>query len=178
MINIVGIFIVILGFFALSISDGKLSPIFFFWFGFLFLLWPNKYTQRFSEWMKLARIGLIIQWGGSMFVLLFAYFLVNTSPYLDYLGSFFSWSFRIFHCLTTPVSTVIEYFFPYPQTKLPDGGVRISFGYFRTTLTDSFDVLTYLFLGIGIGKLRKNYMVGSYPLRKRIIRRSKTTMEH
>jgi hypothetical protein len=151
-INIIGILIIILGFFSLSISDGELLPTYFFWPGFLLLLWPNKYTQKFSELVKWARIGIIIHLIGNSLGIFCYYFLFDTLLFQSYFGFV---SFIFLNSLLNPASSMIDYFFPYPQIELPDGSGEFFISYFRTIITGFFNVFSYLFVGVVIGRLQK-----------------------
>lgn len=149
-INFFGLLIIICGFFAPFLSSGKLPSIVFFWVGFLLFLWPNKYFLKSSSWPKWARIGLLLNILGILLLFLFSSLIVNTTLSSSYLASIL---LKITSWIFTPISTIAELFFPYKQTKLPDGSVQFTISFLREILNSFFNVLVYIVIGIIIGTL-------------------------
>ncbi len=158
MINFLGFLIIICGFLAPFLSGGKMPSIFFFWVGFLLLFLPNKYFPKASGWLKWARIGLLLNVVGTLFLILFNVLAVYTSLFSSYLAHIL---LRGAGWILKPISGIFEILFPYNQSynqvKMPDGGIivvsTITINFLRDTLTTFFDVLVYIGIGIALGKL-------------------------
>lgn len=149
MVNFIGFLIIICGFFApFLLSEGKIPSIFFFWIGFLLLLWSNKYFRK-AVWPKWARIGLILNILGMSFLFLLTELVLNTplssSHFAFILLTIANWIFN-------PISNVFEFLYPYKQTIMPDGSIRFSISFLRGTVTSFFNVLVYIGIGIIFGR--------------------------
>ena len=154
MTKIIGVLTIILGFFAPFISGGRIPPVLLYWIGFLFLLKTNKSRQASAEWQYWSRIGLLIHVLGNSFVLFYTYILFNTFLSGSYLARQLSW---ISCFLVSPVSSLGSYLFPYSQFTMPDGSVQIHISFLRGTITSLLNVIVYLLVGVGIGRLKKLY---------------------
>jgi hypothetical protein len=146
MVNIVGLFIIILGFFSPFLSKGTLSSLLFFWLGFLLVLWPNRYLSKFSTWLKWARVGVLINIIGNLsfeFCLMLLRYNIN----LDYrLCIVSSWVF-------SPVKKLSEIIFPYKQVYVSGKGIGLVIPHFRVSLTSFLDIIIYIVIGIFLGRL-------------------------
>ena len=145
-----GVTIILFGFLVPHLSDGTLPAIFFFWLGFLLILWPSKYFRKTSVWPKWARIGLVLNITGTLLLLFFINIISNNAFSYSYFASVLLKSISF---IFKPISTMFANIFPYNRIQMPDGSIQVSIGFFRSTLTSFLDVLTYLFIGIIIGKL-------------------------
>lgn len=151
MINIVGFLIIIFAFFVPFISGGKVPSILIFWIGFFFLLLPNKNFPKASEWLKWARMGLLLNVLGTLFLFLFGELVVNTSSlsssyFAQIILSVSSWIFQ-------PVSRLFEVVFPYKQVRMPNGSVLSYISFLRGVITDFFNVLIFVGFCAIFGKL-------------------------
>lgn len=152
MTRIIGLLTIVFGFFAPFLSGGRIPPVLLFWIGFLLLLRTKKSLQPTAQWQHWSRIGLLIHVLGTSFGLLYTYILLNTFLSNSNLAGLL---LRILNLLVNPVSPLGSYFFPYPEFTMPDGSVQIHLSFLRGTITSFFDVIVYLLLGAGLGKLKK-----------------------
>lgn len=151
MINISGFLIIIFGFAAPFLSGGRVPSIFFFWAGFLLLLWPSRYFPKTSWRSKWARSGVVLNILGTLFLLLFVYII--THPFFSF-GYFAFQIFKVVGLLFKPVSSISDFIFPQGQMIMPDGSARSTVSFIRATVTSFGDVLTYVFIGLIIGRIK------------------------
>jgi hypothetical protein len=152
--KIIGILTIILGFLAPFLSAGRIPPVLLFWIGFLLLLRTKKSQQPTAEWQYWSRIGLLIHVLGNSFVLFYTYILLNTFLSGSYLAGLLS---RMFYFLASPVSSLGSHLFPHPKFTMPDGSVQIHVSFLRGTITSFLNVIVYLLVGVGLGKLTRLY---------------------
>jgi len=148
MINIFGFLIIICGFAAPFLSGGQIPSTFFFWAGFLLLLWPNRYLPKTSFWPKWARVGVVLNILGTLVLLLFVYTITHISS-----GYFAFLIVKVASFLFNPISTISDFLFPYDQVTMPDGSARFTVSFIRATVTSFCDVLAYILIGVALGKL-------------------------
>jgi hypothetical protein len=146
MINFLGFLIIICGFLAPFIRGWMMLSIFFFWVGFFLLFLPNRYFPKASGWLKWARIGLLLNVVWTFLVIIFAELVPPFSIYVVYilLGAFW---------ISKPISSIFKILFPFNQVKMPDGSIIVGITSSFDTLTDFFDILVYIGIGIALGKL-------------------------
>lgn len=154
MTKIIGILTIILGFLAPFLSAVRIPPVLLFWFGFLLLLRTKKYLHPTAGWQYWSRIGLLIHVLGTSFTVFYTYVLLNTFLSGSNLAGLL---LRMLTVLLNPVSSLGSYLFPYPEFTMPDGSVQTHISFLRGTFTGFFDVIVYLLIGVGIGKLKKLY---------------------
>ena len=147
MLNIIGIVVIALGFFALPISAGFVSPIIFFWLGFLFLLSQSSFITADTKWNRYARWGMMVH---VLIVLIgIVYFSLLFNPATAPPGSnIFTSSF--FWWISSPASGILPS--PSPQF-MPDGTYITRLSLFRISITSFLDVIIYLALGVVVGSL-------------------------
>jgi len=149
--NLIGFLIIICGFFAIPLSDWKVSPIYFFWLGFLLIFSRKQSTMKISPWRKWALLGLLLNVFGNLITLLFYIDLIY--PFLSK-SHFISYTLSLaIHRLVSPVSFLLEIVFPYKKTIIYDGSVLFQFDLFRRTLEIFLDVFVYILFAVVIGKL-------------------------
>ena len=142
---IIGCLSIIIGFFSLSISHGKISSTLFFWTGFFLILWPMKHIPELIVISKWARIGLIINIIGILFYS--QCYALLTSGNMNYTICMVArWIFN-------PIQIILEYIFPYKQIYVSDTEVGFAISHIRTTLTDFINILTFMGIAIVIGKI-------------------------
>lgn len=149
MINIAGLFIIFCGFAAPFASDGQVPSTFFFWAGFLLLVWPSKYVPKESFWPKWTRIGILFNIFGTLLLLLFVYIATHPS-FLN--GCFSVILLRGSAMIFSPFSTIYDLFFPYDEIVTPEGTFQ-SISFFRASAASFGNILTHMLLGITVGKL-------------------------
>jgi len=149
-----GIFVLFLGFIAPYVSHGKLPGLFFFWAGFLVVLWPGKFTALKTFTSKCSLLCLLFHAITTILLVLFLEIV--------FAGEELRQSYFVYYILQAgdliinPVSKIIDYVIPLRKTTYPDGSVSWQVGFFRATLVDFLDVLFYVTLGVLIGfKLKK-----------------------
>jgi len=148
--KLLGLVLIMAGFIAPYFTSGKLPSIFFFWVGFLTVLWPNKYSAKQSYLLKWARMGLLLNILGMLFLIFLTVILTKTSLSSNY---FLIWLLQGGSLIFQPITEIVDFLLPLNEIILPDGSIRTTIGYFRATVTSFFDVLTYIFIGITLGKL-------------------------
>jgi len=151
MIHIIGLLVIIAGFFTHYLIKFFAPSIFFFWVGFFLLLRPNRYLSSFGTWLNDARIGLLANLVVNLASLLYGYFFTYFSIriFLGDLGWFLS---RI----ASPIGTLYNLFFPVAHIKLADGTIMFTVTYLRSALTSFFDVVIYIFVGaVAVNRIRQ-----------------------
>jgi hypothetical protein len=145
MINVIGIIVIALGFFVLPISGGVISPIIFFWLGFLFLLSQSNFIPAEAKWNRYARGGMLVNvlifFIGALY---FAFFYRPAS--LPTGGNVFTSDWFIW--LFSPASELLP---AAPSQMMPDGTVIARISFFRVAVISFFDVIIYLILGVAVG---------------------------
>lgn len=149
--NLIGFLIIICGFFAIPLSNWKISPIYFFWLGFLLIFSRRQSTIKISPWRKWALLGLLLNVLGNLIELLFYIDLIN--PFLPK-SHFISFTLSLaINRLVSPVTFLLGVVFPYKKTILHDGSVLFQFDFYRKTLEIFLDVIAYILFAVVIGKL-------------------------
>jgi hypothetical protein len=151
MIHIFGLIIVIAGFIVPFLSGGRVPYEFFFWFGFLLLLRPNKYFPPGRDWAKYARIGLLVHVLGILAVLNYRNLVVNTSLFDSYLAYL---SLTAVNYIFNPISSLFRLIFPGQQFALQDGGITFT-SFIRGPITGFLNILLYVCVGAMIGKWKR-----------------------
>lgn len=150
MINIFGLIIFIAGFVVPFLSGGRIPYDFFFWFGFLLLIRPNKYFPPGTGSAKYARIGLLVHVLGTLVILSYYNLVLSTSLSNS---SFAYLSIRAVNYIVNPVSSLFHLIFPREQFGLKDGRILFII-LMRSTITGFLNVLLYVCLGAIIGRLK------------------------
>lgn len=147
MINIIGIIVIVIGFFASPITAGLIPSIIFFWLGFLFLLSQSNFIPADAKWTRYARGGMLVQ--VLIYFIGILYFSLFYNPASLHTGcniftsNLFSWFF-------SPVSEIL----PAPASKMmSDGTIVVRISFFRIALISFLDVIIYLALGVVVGRL-------------------------
>ncbi len=151
MIYIFGLIILIAGFVVPFLSGGRIPYDFFFWFGFLLLIRPNKYFPPGTGSAKYARIGLLVHVLGTFVILSYYNFVPSTSlsnSYLAYL------SISGVNYIINPVSSLFHLIFPGEQFGITDSRILFTITLIRSMITGFLNVLLYVCLGAIIGKLK------------------------
>ena len=148
MINIVGLIILIAGFFAPYLSEGRLPPIIFFWLGGFMSLNKGLFIRREARWAKWARMGILTNIAVIIITTLVVDHLIGKS-----LTKFGYWLTIILYRFSGPTNAVVEQIFPIPTTRLPDGSIGFQISYFRTVITSILTVATYASISVVVGLL-------------------------
>lgn len=143
MINILGTVIIIGGILAPFLSGGKIPSIYFFWLGFLLLLVPSSLLPGHIYLKKWARIGIVSHAAGLLVSFLFFDFILKLNHII----------ITILALVLNPAGQVSSLLFPNPMTVMPDGSAVGAVSFLRATLESMFNVLTYIGIGIIIGRL-------------------------
>ncbi len=149
MITIFGLIVLIAGFVVPFLSGARVPYDFFFWFGFLLLIRPNKYFPPGTSSIKCARIGLLVHVLGTLVILSYYNFVLNPSlsnSSLAYL------SIRAVNYIVNPVSSLYHLIFPGEQFGISDVRILFTISLMRSTITGFLNVLLYVYLGGIIGK--------------------------
>ena len=149
MINIVGIVIVVSGFFAPYLSNGRLPSTVFFWIGGLLLLNKGVLIKSETTWTKWARIGIWTNIALSLMMLAIFYLTIDRS--MTTMGH---WLSMIPYWLSRPATALGQQIFPFTETHHPDGSVSFHMGFARTVIADFIDVALFALISVLIGLLR------------------------
>lgn len=149
MVNILGLLIIIFGFFAPFLTRVSSLSTIFFWVGFLFLLRPDKLSPLTESGLEGARIALLAHILGRVFFILYGLLLVEPSQpvtYAEYLA------IRVLGWVVNPASSLYDFVFPIPLIDLPGGSVGGYVSYTRATVTGFFDIVAYVSVGAMVGE--------------------------
>jgi hypothetical protein len=155
MINIVGLIIFIAGFFAPYLSEGRLSSIILFWLGGFMILNKGLFIRREARWANWARMGILINITVVVVMFVVARLIgYGTTTKFEY------WLSMILYWLSAPFTAIGQQIFPFPETRLSDGSVRIQISYFRIVITSFLTVVTYASISVAVGflwqKMKRN----------------------
>ena len=151
MINIFGLIIFIAGFVVPFLSGGRIPYDFFFWFGFLLLIRPNKYFPPGTGSAKYARIGLLVHVLGTLVIL--SYYTLVLSTSLSNSSSAYL-SIKAVNYIVNPASSLFHLIFPREQFELTDARILFTISLMRSTITGFLNVLLYVCLGAIIGRFK------------------------
>src|SRR5574337_1190224 len=116
MINIVGIVILILGFFAPYLSSGRFPSTVLFWIGGLLFLTKDVLIKPETTWTKWARIGI---WANiALFLIMLATFYLTIDKSMTTIGH---WLSMIPYWFSKPATALGQQIFPFSETHHPDG---------------------------------------------------------
>jgi hypothetical protein len=146
MINVVGLVILILGFIAPYISNGRLPSVVFFWIGGLMVLNKGVFLKPDSTWTKWARIGILINI--AFFVVMLATFFITNERSMTAFGH---WLSMIPYWLSKPATALGQQIFPFSEVRHPDGSVTFHMGFTRTVIADFLDVGLFASVAVAIG---------------------------
>ncbi len=152
MVHIVGLILIIAGFFAHYLVKFYTPSIFFFWVGFFLLLRPSRYLSSLGTWLNDARIGLLANLLVNLVSLLYVYFLAYFSIHSIFLGDLEWFLLQI----AKPIGTLYNLFFPPAHIELPGGTILLTVTYLRSALISFFDVAVYIVVGaIAVNTVRQ-----------------------
>lgn len=150
MINIVGIVILILGFFAPYLSSGRFPSIVLFWIGGLVFLNKGVLIKPEITWSKWARIGIWVNIALFLIMLATFYLTINRSmTTIEY------WLSMIPYWLSRPATALGHQLFHSPGTHHLDGSVSFHVGFARTVIADFLNVALFALVSAVIGSLRQ-----------------------
>ena len=158
MYPIIGILIILFGFIAPFISDGKLNSTLFFWIGFLLLVSPVRIRSPATYWLGWAKVGLVTNILGGIISLIYSQVLLNTFLAKNYIsGKIFS----ALMWLVSPITQLLVIVLPYPRTDLSTNSeiiVQFQITFSRSSVTSLLDIIFIMLIAILIGKfVRKKY---------------------
>ncbi len=146
--TILAFVIIVFGFCAPFISNGKVPSILFFWWGFLLLLksLPNKHKD---DWASCAKLGVLVHIAGVFFLYLINFILLiyGAVVLIDLL--------QIFRWLFLPFSSLYESFFQPSQHRSLENEIITLVSYYSAIIADFVNVLLFGVLGIVFGNKRK-----------------------
>ncbi len=155
MINIIGLLIIVSGFFLPYFIKAHVPSTYFFWLGGLLSLNKGLIIRGEFRWAKWAQIGILVN-----IVLVIG---MLASDFLIGLGSitrFEYWISMVLYWISTPVDAIGQYIFPYPEIHQPSGAVCFKITYSRAVVTAFLNVA--LFAAIfplvsgGYGRTKRN----------------------
>ncbi len=151
MINIIGMVIIISGFFAPYLTNGNTPAIPFFWIGGLVFFNKGILIQSEAPWAKRARIGIMINI--VLFVVMLATFYSLSERPITALVQRLS---MVPYWLAKPATALEQQIMPFPEMLHPDGSVMFHMGFLRTVIADFLDVVLFATAAVAIGLLRKS----------------------
>lgn len=151
---LVGSVIVFFGFLAPYISGGRLIPIWFFWAGFLLILFGSFQSVDKLLHLQYVRLALTIHVIGSLLVFQFYRLIINTLLARNFGANIsFNWIANLF----TPISKLVNSLFPYTRTELGDGTIQFQISYIRAATTSFLDIVFYMLCGFVVGNIILSY---------------------
>jgi hypothetical protein len=138
--------IIISGFFAPLLSEGKIPSNLIFWVGFLILCSPRKQYPRQAFIMKWASIGIVLKALGEFVFIQLLVIVVSINHV-----TIFSKIIHVASYIIYPISHFIGFLFSHPNFKVSDGSVS-QLRYLRVSIVDFLNVLAYVGIGVLIGK--------------------------
>jgi hypothetical protein len=149
MINIIGIVIIISGFFAPYLSSSNIPAMPFFWLGGLVFLNKGILIKSDATWMKWARIGILI----NIFffiVMLATFYALNERP----ITSFVQRLSMVPYWLSKPATALGQQIPSFSEMRYSDDPVTFHIGFSRTAIADFLDVVAYMASAAAVGLLR------------------------
>jgi hypothetical protein len=146
MINIIGLIIIVAGFFLPYLIDVRLPSTYFFWIGGLLSLNKGIIIRGEFKWAKWAQAGILINIA-AIVVLLGAHFLIGYGSItrFEYLIS------TILYWLSSPATSIGQQLFPYPEIHYPNGSIGFKISHSRTILTAFLNVAFFAFILAALG---------------------------
>ena len=161
MINLIGILIVILGFFApFILTDyrntflyrGYGPAIYFFWIGFFLILNPlEKYGLK-KEYAKWGRIAIIANIALYWTHFAYAHILIN----LNIMEGFNITLILLLKKICNPIRAIFDAIISVPAKTLDNGAIQFTYSYVRAMITDFFNILLFIIVGISTKLYLKN----------------------
>jgi len=147
MINIIGLLIIIIGFFIpfYNVAYPYVSSIYFFWLGGLLCLNKGILIRRNFRWAKWAQIGILIHIAVSIIN------LVPTFLIEGFVSSFEFWLSQTLYWISSPATAIGQYMYPYPETPQLDGSVLIQISHIRSVITSFINVAIFALISSLIG---------------------------
>lgn len=154
MINIIGLLILVTGFFLPYLIDARLPSIYFFWLGGLLSLNKGMIIRSESRWPKWAQIGIL-----SNIVLQIAMLVTSLAMGEGSITRFEYWLSMLLYWFSNPATAIGQQIFPYPETRQLDGSVCFQISYSRTVITAFLNVATFasLFAVIGLSLQKRKW---------------------
>jgi hypothetical protein len=148
MINIIGLVILVAGFFVPYLSVANLSSTYFYWVGGLLSLNKGIIIRDDLKWAKWAQIGILINIA-TIVVLFLTHLLIGYGS----ITRFEYWISTLLYWLSNPVTAIGQQLFPYPETHNPDGSVCFQISFSRTVITAFLNVAIFAIISAGSGFL-------------------------
>ena len=150
MINIVGLIIFALGFFAPHISEGRIPALPLFWVGGAMLLSSGVFIKPGSSWTRWARLGII---ANVLFVaLMLSVFYATADRPMSKTGQRLT---MMPYWVAKPMTAAGQHIFPYKEFHNADGSIAFRMSFIRTSFVDFLDIAVFAFAGVGCGRLRE-----------------------
>ncbi len=137
MINIIGLLIIVSGFFLPYFIKVHVPSTYFFWLGGLLSFNKGLIIKDEFPWAKRAQIGILIN------IALVGLFALDFSIVQGSISRFEYWLSMVIYWMSCPSDAIGQYIFPYPEVHQPDGSVCFEISYFRTVLTAFLNVAIY-----------------------------------
>jgi hypothetical protein len=138
MINIIGLLIIVSGFFLPYFIKAHVPSTYFFWLGGLLSFNKGAIIRGELRWAKWAQIGILVNVALVIGAL--------TTDFLIGQGSITRieyWLSMALYWLSSPATAIGQYIFPYPEIHQPNGSVCFKISYSRTAITAFFNVAIF-----------------------------------
>jgi|WetSurMetagenome_2_1015567.scaffolds.fasta_scaffold413553_2 hypothetical protein len=149
MINIIGILIIVSGFF-LPYHVDMLLPSPFFWIGGLLSLNKGILIRGEYKWAKWAQIGILLH-----IAVNFLSIIINLLIGYGSITEFEYWLTMALYWISGPATLIGKQIFPYPEMHYPDGSVVVEISYHQTLITAFLNVVIFAVIPVLVGTLRR-----------------------
>ena len=154
-VNIIGILIVIFGFFSpylFTVLDASIylhsygHSVYFLWLGFLLMLHPSPRFHKYKPYLNWGRLGILL----NMF-LFFSYFIYSIILFQKSIYEGINITLMLLlKKLANPIRSIFDAIMAVPSTTFSDGSVQYSYSFIRASFTDFFNIIFFITLGICI----------------------------
>jgi hypothetical protein len=138
MINIIGLLIIVSGFFFPYFIKAHVPSTYFYWLGGLLSLNKGLIIGDEFRWAKWAQIGILINIALVIGMLAIDFLIGQGS-----ITRFEYWLYKILYWMSCPADAIGQYIFPYPETHQPNGSVCFKISYSRTVITAFLNVAIF-----------------------------------
>jgi len=155
MIHLIGIAILLLGFFIQPLSQETVPAQIVFWFGFYLILRFGKVPARYPVISRSALIGMTVHIAAVLIIVLIGKFIIYPGiPHhavWDFIMAQGDW-------VAYPFTRVFMLSFPYNAIDFPNRSIDLIQVLAGSSVMSFLDTLVYVLGGTGVGVIRKRMM--------------------
>ena len=153
-VNIIGILIVIFGFFSpylFPVLDASIylhsygHSVYFLWLGFLLILHPSPRFHKYKPHLNWGRLGILL----NMFLFFSSHFIYSIILFQKSIYEGINITLMLLlKKLANPVRALFDAIIAVPSTTCSNGSVEFSYSFIRASFTDFFNILFFVTLGM------------------------------